>query len=168
MNLYDTRPFPPLSCCRAPLAYESQFAVELLLQLTSPFALVTQRCSPWQLVILNVSCVCCSRNDCMGAVEKLHDKLAAYIWVCYGWKGMGMATQHYVRGSDTTAFAAGTCRPCYPARLVLAVRCVEHRICTRMHGQINTLYPKYLELVLSSSATAVSNELQVVAQHAMI
>lgn len=45
-------------------------------------------------------------NNAATTVQKLHDKLAAYIWECHGWRGLGQVSQHYIRGKDMTGFAA--------------------------------------------------------------
>ena len=49
----------------------------------------------------------CRHNNAATTVQKLHDKLAAYMWECHGWKGLGQVSQHYIRGKDMTGFAAG-------------------------------------------------------------
>lgn len=45
-------------------------------------------------------------NNAATTVQKLHDKLAAYMWECLGWRGLGQVSQHYIRGTDMTGFAA--------------------------------------------------------------
>lgn len=45
-------------------------------------------------------------NNATTTVQKLHDKLAAYMWECHGWRGLGQVSQHYIRGKDMTGFAA--------------------------------------------------------------
>ena len=54
----------------------------------------------------------CRHNNAATTVQKLHDKLAAYMWECHGWKGLGQVSQHYIRGKDMTGFAAGTLSVC--------------------------------------------------------
>ena len=53
----------------------------------------------------------CRHNNATTTVQKLHDKLAAYMWECHGWKGLGQVSQYYIRGKDMTGFAAGTTLP---------------------------------------------------------
>ncbi|KAL3143346.1 hypothetical protein ABBQ38_002181 [Trebouxia sp. C0009 RCD-2024] len=45
-------------------------------------------------------------NNAATTVQKLHDKLAAYMWECHGWRGLGEVSEHYIRGKDMTGFAA--------------------------------------------------------------
>ena len=52
-------------------------------------------------------CVVCRHNNAATTVQKLHDKLAAYMWECHGCRGLGEVSEHYIRGKDMTGFAAG-------------------------------------------------------------
>lgn len=41
------------------------------------------------------------------AARQLHDVFAWHIWQAYGWRYMGRATRHFVRGADAERFAQG-------------------------------------------------------------
>ena len=71
----------------------------------------------------------CRHNNAATTVQKLHDKLAAYIWECHGWRGLGQVSQHYIRGKDMTGFAAGRL-------LAFDVQChiCAYRVAEQMHG----------------------------------
>ena len=51
--------------------------------------------------------LCCRQNNAAATLSQLHGKLADYVWQCLAWRGLALASQHYVRGKDMTAFAAG-------------------------------------------------------------
>lgn len=41
------------------------------------------------------------------AARQMHDVFALRIWEAHGWRRMGRAGQHFVRGSDASQFAKG-------------------------------------------------------------
>jgi hypothetical protein len=38
----------------------------------------------------------------------MHDAVAQHIWQGYGWRRLGRAAQHFVRGSNAQQFSKGT------------------------------------------------------------
>ena len=54
--------------------------------------------------------------------QRLHERMGELIWVCRGWHGLSAAAQHYSRGDDLLAYAAGLIRPQFDVRFSIATR----------------------------------------------
>ena len=57
--------------------------------------------------ILKPACFSHGRRGRSEAARQMHDAFAQHIWQAYGWRRLGRAAQHFVRGIDAQQFAKG-------------------------------------------------------------
>lgn len=51
--------------------------------------------------------IACRQEGGVQEAQRLHTRMGELIWSCRGWHGLGAAAEHYSRGDDLTAYAAG-------------------------------------------------------------
>ena len=123
------------------------------------------QCCLWQSH--SAYCVVCRHNNAATTVQKLHDKLAAYMWECHGCRGLGEVSEHYIRGKDMTGFAAGTLLTPHPLCCRVAhLRWHQHacfvvKVCVDLNMEPNPVschaFLGHISGILQPSSTIVTS-----------